>query len=46
MVKKKKNLNKQNDGEAIDIKYWLGVVNFHCTQMIVVLSVRVIFSND
>ena len=40
---KKKNLNKQNDGEA---RYWLGVVNFHCTQMSLLLSVQSIFSDD
>ena len=31
------------DGEAIN---WSGVVNFHCVQMGLVISMQFIFSND
>ena len=31
------------DGEAIN---WSGVVNFHCVQMGLVISIQFIFSND
>ena len=43
VVEKKKNLNKQNfDGEA----NWSGVVNFHCMQTSLVMSMRFIFGVD
>ena len=40
---KKKNLNEHNfDGEV----NWSGVVNFHCMQMSLVMSIRFIFGDD
>ena len=43
VVEKKENLNKQNfDGEAD----WSGVVNFHCMQMSLVMSMQFIFGDD
>ena len=43
VVEKKKNLNEQNfDGEA----NWSDVVNFHCLQMSLVMSMRFIFGAD
>ena len=43
VVEKKKNLNEQNfDGEAI----WSDVVNVHCLQMSLVMSLRFIFGAD
>ena len=40
---RKKNLNEQNfDGQA----NWSGVVNFHCMQMSLVMSVRFLFGDD
>ena len=42
MVETKNNRNEQNfDGEA----NWLGVVNFHCVQMSLVMSKRFIFGD-
>ena len=41
--RKKKNLNEHNfDGEV----NWSGVVNFHCMQMSLVMSIRFIFGDD
>ena len=41
--KKKKNLNEHNfDGEV----NWSGVVNFHCMQMSLVMSIRLILGDD
>ena len=41
--RKKKNLDEQNfDGET----NWSGVVNFHCIQMSLVMSIRFIFGHD
>ena len=41
--KKNSNLNEHNfDSED----NWSGVVNFHCTQMSLVMSIRFIFGND
>ena len=41
--KKKKSLDAQNfDGEA----NWSGAVNFYCTQMSLVMSVRVYLGDD
>ena len=41
--KKKNNLNEQNfDGGA----NWSGVVNFHCMQMSLVMSMRFIFGDN
>ena len=43
VVEKKNNLNQQHfDGEA----NWSGVVNFHCMQMSLVVSIRFIFGDD
>ena len=43
VVEKKENLNKQNfDGEA----HWPGVVNFHCMQMSLVMSMQIICGDD
>ena len=43
VVEKKENLNKQNfNGEA----HWPGVVNFHCMQMSLVMSMQIIFGDD
>ena len=43
VVEKKENLNKQNfDGEA----HLSGVVNFHCMQMSLVMSMQIIFGDD
>ena len=42
-VVEKKNLNKQNVDSAA---YWSGVVNFHCMQMTLVMSMRPIFGDD
>ena len=42
-LEKKKNLYEQNfDGGA----NWSGVVNFHCMQMSLVMSMRFIFGDD
>ena len=44
VVEKTKNLCEQNfDGEAIN---WSGVVNVHCMQMSLVMSMRFIFGGD
>ena len=41
--RKKKNLNEHNfDGEV----NWSGVVNFHCMQMSLVMSIRLILGDD
>ena len=43
VVEKKENLNKQNfNGGA----HWPGVVNFHCMQMSLVMSMQIIFGDD
>ena len=43
VVEKRENLKEQNfDGEA----NWSGVVNFHCIQMSLVMSMRFIFGAD
>ena len=43
VVGKNKNLTEQAvDGEA----NWSGVVNFHCMQMVVVMSMRFVFFDD
>ena len=43
VVNKKNKVNEQNfDGEA----NWSGVVNFHCMQMSLVVSMRFIFNDD
>ena len=43
MVEKKNNLNEPNvDGEA----NWLDVVNFHCMQISLVMSMQFIFGDD
>ena len=43
LLSKKKNLNEHNfDGEV----NWSGVVNFHCMQMSLVMSIRFIFGDD
>ena len=42
-VEKKENPNKQNfDGEA----HLSGVVNFHCMQRSLVMSIQIIFGDD
>ena len=43
MVEKKKNINEPNvDDEA----NWLGVMNFHCMQISLVMSVQFSFGDD
>ena len=43
VVNKKNKVNEQNfDGEA----NWSGVVNFHCMQMSLVMSMRFVFNDD
>ena len=43
MVEKKNNLNEPNvDDEA----NWLGVGNFHCMQISLVMSMQFIFGDD
>ena len=43
VVDKKNKVNEQNfDGEA----NWSGVVNFHCMQMSLLMSMRFIFNDD
>ena len=42
-VVEKKNLNEQNFDSA---DYWSSVVNFHCMQMSLVMSVWLIFGDD
>ena len=43
MVEKKNNLNEPNvDDEA----NWLGVGNFHCMQISLVMSMKFIFGDD
>ena len=43
VVEKKEILNEQNfNGEA----HWPGVVNFHCMQMSLVMSMQIIFGDD
>ena len=43
VAEKRNNLNEQNfDDEA----NWSGVVNFHCMQISLVMSIRFIFGDD